>query len=118
MINFKKSIFMNNISNISVEELQAKLNANPHLKVLDVREETEFEEINLNTPLLPLSRIRNMDIEFIEDWKEEEVIVFCKSGVRSLEACLLLKTFGFDHVVNLNGGLKAWLEYYPEKNMK
>jgi|SRR5690606_5733544 len=109
---------MNNINDISVEELSEKLNENPHLKVLDVREEAEFEEVNLNTPLLPLSRIRLMEIELIKDWKEEEVIVFCKSGVRSLEACLLLKTFGFENVVNLKGGLKAWQEHFPKENMK
>lgn len=102
---------------INVEELQALLKQNPNLKVIDVREEGEYEEYNLNTPLLPLSKIRYMEIESIEQWKDKDIVLFCKGGVRSKEACLLLKTFGFASPINLLGGITAWKSAFADQKI-
>lgn len=106
------------MNEITVEQLKVLLQNNPDLKVLDVREQVEYDEYNVNTSLLPLSKIRNMDIEEIEEWKNDEVVVFCKGGVRSKEACMLLKTFGFSNPVNLIGGLTEWVNQYDVEKMK
>ncbi len=98
---------------ITVAELKSKLDAGTALHVLDVREQPEYDEININAKLLPLSQIRNFEIDAIEDWKETEVIVHCKSGVRSMQACMLLEQAGFVDTVNLEGGIIAWLQQYP-----
>lgn len=102
---------------INVEELQALLEENPDLKVIDVREEGEYEEFNLNTPSLPLSKIRYMEIESIEQWKQEKMVIFCKGGVRSKEACLLLMTFGFTSPIHLKGGVTAWRSAFADKKI-
>ncbi len=49
-----------------------------------------------------------MQTDDIEDWKDQEVICYCRSGNRSGQACLILETAGFSNVKNLSGGMNAW----------
>lgn len=98
------------MQDISATELKARLDAGEKLHILDVREADEFDENNIGGLLIPLGQVMNLEIDEIEDWKDEEVIVHCRSGRRSVQACLMLETIGFSKVVNLKGGLKAWME--------
>lgn len=104
---------------ITVEELKSRLQKNPNLHVLDVREIDEFEEYNIGATLLPLTDLQNMDNDVIEDWDEEEpIIVHCRSGNRSLQACLILNSLGYSHTINLEGGIIAWQEKYGEEKIR
>ena len=98
------------MTTISIEELQNRLNAGEKLNILDVREPHENSEFNIGGLLLPLGQIQSMQLDEIENWKEDEVIVYCRSGNRSGQACLLLETMGFTDVVNVTGGMLAWKE--------
>ncbi len=40
--------------------------------------------------------------------KEADIVIHCKSGVRSAKACGILKGAGFQHVRNMKGGILAW----------
>lgn len=93
---------------ITVEQLKARLDAGEQLHVLDVREADEYAEANIGAVLLPLSKLRHMETEPIDDWKEEEVIIHCRSGKRSIEACMLLESMGFAKTVNVAGGIMDW----------
>jgi len=94
---------------ITVEELKARLDAGETLHVLDVREPDEYAEANIGAVLLPLSKLRHMETDPIDDWnKDEELIVHCRSGKRSMEACMLLETMGFSRTVNVAGGIMDW----------
>jgi rhodanese-related sulfurtransferase len=93
---------------ISVEELKARIDAGESLHLLDVREPGEHEEFNIGGVLLPLGNIRNFQTENIEDWKDGEVICYCRSGNRSGQACMILESAGFSNVKNLTGGMMAW----------
>jgi rhodanese-related sulfurtransferase len=95
---------------ISVEELKARLDAGETLHLLDVREPHEREEFNIGGKFLPLGKIQRSETEDIEDWTNEEVIVYCRSGNRSGQACLTLEMVGFSNVKNLSGGMLAWQE--------
>jgi rhodanese-related sulfurtransferase len=95
---------------ISVEELKARIDAGESLHLLDVREPGEHEEFNIGGVLLPLGNIRNMQTDDIEDWKDGEVICYCRSGNRSGQACMILESAGFGNVKNLTGGMMAWQE--------
>jgi rhodanese-related sulfurtransferase len=53
-----------------------------------------------------------MQIEEIEDLKEEEVIVYCRSGKRSVIACLTLDQMGFVNTANVVGGILEWQEKF------
>jgi rhodanese-related sulfurtransferase len=93
---------------ISVEELKARIDAGEPLHLLDVREPFEHEDFNIGGTLLPLGKIQTMQTDDIEDWKDQEVICYCRSGNRSGQACLILETAGFANVKNLSGGMNAW----------
>jgi rhodanese-related sulfurtransferase len=93
---------------ISVEELKARLDAGESLHLLDVREPGEHAEFNIGGTLLPLGRIRNMETDDIDGWKDTEVICYCRSGNRSGQACMILESAGFSNVKNLTGGMLAW----------
>ena len=104
---------------ITVEELKKRFQDNENLHVIDVRETEEYEECNIGATLLPLSDLRNMDIDIIEDWDEEDtIIVHCQGGQRSMQACLLLETMGYPHTINLQGGILAWKEKYGSEKLK
>lgn len=93
---------------ISVEELKARLDAGESLHLVDVREPSEHADFNIGGLLLPLGKIQTMQTDPIDDWKDEEVICYCRSGNRSGNACLILETAGFTNVVNVAGGMLAW----------
>lgn len=100
------------MNQITVEQLHERLQNEANLHVLDVREQDEYDETNIGARLWPLSKLRQMDAEGIEDWQDEEIIIHCRSGQRSLQACMLLETMGFSQVTNLIGGIKEWQEKY------
>ena len=93
---------------ITAEEIKARMNAGEELHLLDVREPHENAEFNIGGVLLPLVKVQAMQVDDIEDWKDAEVVCYCRSGVRSLQACMMLETFGFTNVKNLAGGMLGW----------
>ncbi|MBM3432701.1 MAG: rhodanese-like domain-containing protein [Bacteroidetes bacterium] len=98
----------------TVEILKARLEKGENIRLIDCREPHEYQEFNLGGLLLPLGKIQTMQIEPIEDWKEEEIIIHCRSGQRSLMAGLFLESAGYKDVVNLAGGVLAWKELYGD----
>ncbi len=97
---------------ITVQELKTKLNDKEEFLLLDVREPSEFEAGNINGMLLPLGAIANQQIEDIEDWRNKEVVIHCRSGMRSMQACMILEQLGFTNTVNVHGGILAWQEAF------
>lgn len=98
------------MQHITVQELKIRKDANETLYVLDVREPSEYAEVNMGAVLIPLGQVVNGQINEIEDWKDKEVIVHCRSGKRSLTACMVLEQLGFSNTKNLEGGILAWVE--------
>lgn len=95
---------------ITVEELKKRLDAGEKLNIVDVREPHEHAEFNIGGILHPLGNIQIMQVDELEPFKDEEVIVYCRSGNRSGQACMILETLGFSTVKNLAGGMLAWQE--------
>ena len=98
---------------ITADEIKTRLDAGENLHLVDVREPDEHTEFNIGGTFLPLGKIQVMQIDDIDGLKDEEVICYCRSGVRSAQACLMLETFGFTNVKNLEGGMLNWREKYP-----
>lgn len=93
---------------ITVAELKSRMDAGEKLNIIDVREPDEFAEFNIGGILIPLGQVQSMQIDDIEDLKNEELIIHCRSGKRSATACLFLETMGFINTKNLEGGMLAW----------
>lgn len=100
------------MDNITVEELKARMDAGEKLHIIDVREPEEFEAFNIGAKLIPLGRFQMMDVDELMPLKDEEVILHCRSGKRSMTACLILESMGFTNTKNLEGGMLAWQEKF------
>ena len=100
---------------ITIEQLKKRLDAGETINILDVREPSEHAEFNIGGTLLPLGQVQAMQVEDIEDWKDQEVIVYCRSGNRSGQACQFMDMLGFKNTKNLVGGMLAWQEKFGVK---
>jgi rhodanese-related sulfurtransferase len=76
---------------------------------LDVREQRELDNTGKiqGAVHIPLSSLKK-NIGQIEKHKNRPVVVYCRSGHRSMGAAGTLKKAGFDKVYNLTGGINAW----------
>lgn len=102
------------MTNISVEEVKSRLENGEKLNLVDVRRPEETAEHNIGGIALPLGNIQNMQTEDIEDLKNEEVILYCRSGNRSGMAAMILDQMGFSDTKNLTGGMLAWREKFDK----
>ena len=98
------------MQDITVQELKSRIDAGENLHIIDVREPDEYVAFNIGAKLVPLGQVMSMQVDDLEDWKEEEVILHCHAGKRSMQAGLMLETMGFRNVKNLAGGMVAWRE--------
>ncbi len=100
------------MKNITVEELKARMDNGEALNIIDVREPAEYAEYNIGAKLIPLGKIAGMQLEDLENLKNDELIIHCKMGGRSMQACQILEMAGFTNVVNLTGGTNAWKQKF------
>jgi sulfur-carrier protein adenylyltransferase/sulfurtransferase len=77
-------------------------------KLIDVREPSEYKIVQIGGELIPLSKISEHADQIPSDM---DVVVLCKSGVRSLKAIKELEEkFGFPNLYNLKGGILAYID--------
>lgn len=91
---------------ISVQEMQQKLFRGDDVFLLDVREVHEYRAGHVEgAELIPVGVLpyRLPDVDY-----DKEIIVMCRSGNRSTEACQILRNRGFQNVRSLRGGLISW----------
>lgn len=93
---------------ITTDEVKARLEAGEKLHLVDVREPHEHADFNIGGILLPLGKVQTMQIDEIEELKNQEVLVYCRSGNRSGQACMILEQLGFTNVSNVVGGMLDW----------
>ncbi|HYV35604.1 MAG TPA: rhodanese-like domain-containing protein, partial [Gemmataceae bacterium] len=92
----------------TVEELKARLDRGDKVFILDVRNPEEFQICRIpGSTFLPLPQLPQ---RFSELPKDTEMVVHCKSGMRSAKAIMFLKQQGFQKLSNLKGGIMAWAD--------
>jgi rhodanese-related sulfurtransferase len=96
------------MQNISPEEVKERLDRGEQLNLVDVREPHERAEFNIGGAHVPLGQVQMMQVDELDKLKNEEVIVYCRSGNRSGQAAMILETLGFTNTKNLAGGMLAW----------
>ena len=92
---------------ITIEELKERLDKGENLNLIDVREEYEFDEFNIGAKLIPLGELPER-LDEIEAWKDQEILIHCRSGARSGRAKEYLASEGYTNVRNVLGGMLAW----------
>ncbi|MFM9911485.1 MAG: rhodanese-like domain-containing protein [Chitinophagaceae bacterium] len=103
------------MQNITSEELKVRIDAGEKINIVDVREPHENAEFNIGGALIPLGKIQSMQVDELDEFKNEELIVYCRSGNRSGQACQVLDMLGFKNTKNLIGGMLAWQEKFIKK---
>ncbi|MGB2983267.1 MAG: molybdopterin-synthase adenylyltransferase MoeB [Candidatus Bipolaricaulia bacterium] len=93
---------------ITPAELKCLLDADRPIRILDVRHPIEWEIVHLEgATLVPRDRL-SAEIETIG--RDEEIVVVCRSGLRSAHVVAGLRESGFERARNLTGGILAWVE--------
>ena len=103
------------MNTINVNELKARMDKGEQVNLLDVREDYERADFNIGGKHVPMGKIQAMQFDDIEDWKDKEIIIYCRSGNRSGIAGLFMEQAGFKNPVNLTGGMLAWQELVGKK---
>lgn len=92
----------------TIQELKEReAGAQKDYVLLDVREEYERAEFNIGGVHVPLGQL-TASLDKLAAYKDDELIVYCRSGKRSAMAAELLRQSGFANVRNLTGGMIAW----------
>jgi rhodanese-related sulfurtransferase len=100
-------------------DLEERIQENPELLIVDVREPGEFDAMHirgsLSVPRGVLESAAEWDYEETEpelvQARDREVVVVCRSGYRSVLAAHSLQVLGFKDVVSLKTGLRGWKDY-------
>jgi rhodanese-related sulfurtransferase len=95
------------MEDITVEELKSRLDKSEKLVFIDVREEWEYEDDNLKAINIPLGELPGR-LDELENYKQEEILIHCRSGARSANAKKFLESKGFMKVRNVLGGILAY----------
>lgn len=99
------------MKDIDILELKTRLDKEEPLLVIDVREPYEYEEFNIGSENIPLGNL-STTIPQLEDYKDAEIVMVCRSGNRSGMAKQMLTQAGFTKVRNLLGGMLAWQKQF------
>ena len=105
----------NGIPQLSVKDLKRRIDAGEDVYILDVREPYEYRIAQIGGKLIPQTDVPNRLAEIDRD---REIIVQCRSGVRSQRIAEFLKQQGYPRVVNLAGGILAWADEIDPKMQK
>ena len=96
---------------ITVQELKERLDKGEEVEMIDVREPHEWEIQHLEgVKKISLSQIPQ-SLQDLDELKEAELVLICRSGARSGRATKYLQQMGFSKARNLEGGMKAWKQF-------
>lgn len=91
---------------ITPQELKKLIDNKADFQLIDVREESEFEEMNMNGHLIPMGEVMDRADEIS---KTKQVVVHCRSGKRSASVISVLESqLGYTNLYNLEGGIMAY----------
>ena len=95
------------IKNVTVTMLKKKYESNENFVLLDVRTDLEISKtkIPIDSIHIPMNEIPDKISQLNTN---DEIIVYCKSGVRSKKVCEFLLINNFKNISNLEGGIVAW----------
>jgi rhodanese-related sulfurtransferase len=96
------------IREVTVDETQTRMRANAHAKLIDVREDNEWDAAHASGAIHLGKGIIERDIEATVPDKSTELILYCGGGYRSALAADVLQQMGYTNVFSMAGGWKTW----------
>jgi molybdopterin/thiamine biosynthesis adenylyltransferase/rhodanese-related sulfurtransferase len=96
------------IREVSVQDVNARMNGNRDFTVLDVREKDEWDEGHLDGAVFLPRGFLEVKVEKMIPEKEKPVVVYCAGGTRSALAAKSLEQLGYKDVVSMAGGYGEW----------
>jgi len=98
------------VREVTVAETQARMKQDPDVKLIDVREDHEWEAAHAAGAIHLGKGIIERDVENTIPDKSTEMILYCGGGYRSVLAADVLQRMGYTNVFSMAGGWKAWQE--------
>ena len=98
------------VKEVSVDETRGRMRSNPDAKLVDVREDHEWDAAHASGSIHLGKGIIERDVEVTIPDKATEVILYCGGGYRSALAADALQNMGYTNVFSMAGGWKAWKE--------
>ena len=100
-------------------DVDERMQANPDLLLIDIREECEFSRFHIKgSMLIPRGILESACEEEYEDavpelvnGRQREIIVVCRSGLRSALGAHMMQLLGFENVASMKTGLRGWNDY-------
>jgi rhodanese-related sulfurtransferase len=97
------------VNEIDSESLSQRLTETEDVLLVDIRTPAEIAQGLIPDALqLPMHLI---PIRMSEIPKDRDVVIYCRSGARSYQACAYLMQQGYSRVLNLRGGIIAWARH-------
>lgn len=97
------------INEIDSESLQGRLKDGDDLLLVDIRTPAELAQGMIpGASELPMHMI---PLRMSELPADRDLVLYCRSGARSYQACHYLMQQGYDRVINLRGGIIAWVRH-------
>ena len=95
----------------SVAQLQKAISKSDHKPVLlDVRTQSEYNDGHIQDAInIPHDQILK-DPQLVSAYKDSQVVVFCRSGVRAGKVIEMLEDLGFKEIIDIDGDMLAWNE--------
>jgi rhodanese-related sulfurtransferase len=98
------------IRELTVTETQQRMRINPQVRLIDVREDNEWQAGHAVGAIHLGKGIIERDIETVVTEKDDELILYCGGGYRSALAADALQRMGYTNVFSMAGGWRAWKE--------
>ncbi|HVG30445.1 MAG TPA: rhodanese-like domain-containing protein [Pyrinomonadaceae bacterium] len=98
------------VREVSVGEAQSRLKANTAARLIDVREDSEWQKGHAAGAEHLGRGVIERDVEQAHPDKDAELILYCGGGFRSALAADNLQRMGYRRVYSMAGGWKAWRE--------
>ncbi len=96
------------IREVTVDEVRAKQERNESFILVDVREDSEWEQGRAADAIHLGKGIIERDIERAIPERNAEIVLYCGGGFRSALAADSLRRMGYTNVCSMDGGIKAW----------
>lgn len=110
---------LKDVKEIMPWDLETRLQENPDLLVVDVREPYEYDAMHIENAILAPRGILESACEWdyeetipeLVRAREQEIVVVCRSGYRSVLAAYTMQQLGYQNVVSLKTGMRGWNDF-------